>query len=1097
MKTEIRNNVDQALMGLLVDQADKFNLYTKSPEEMEDQHIYELLELTLDILGEAKRQPIRLLGKDKKVQLIKQILLQREHLPNKDCGKSPNYYIDLLNNTVAASATNVKSKAEQLVDLFSRGITGASKSTVTLKDIISELKIQCQCQSMSWLKEFMASGGLTSLFSVLQSMHSKPGRCRNINYRRAKHYEIESETLKILRLIANQHAGITDILGQQNYLNILILSLDSPLLMARTATLDFLLAIVTLDYPNGHRLVMEAMEYFKTVRNTARTFDCLIESLNSTVTSRGIFGSTVGSTQMEFNMFGFGEKLKAPTEKDLREFLVSATALIRFIVEIPPEFEYRMHIRHELISSGLNTVFQKLRTWASSEFRDILQHVDAFENLKNADFKYLLANMDSELNVDIEDPNQLLMVLKSKLDDNDNRTITSLIQNIVVGTLLIDKDTRSYMLSMIEKTVMYIVLDQNGITNFTDAFKYSVDQIIAGLQEIEVLQEENLQLSAICDHQEHQLLQMKDDKTKSTGLAYFDEISEGQLLTHKKNLNKIFKRFKELLLNNNQELARFDSVTTVVDENNESRNSIGPSSTPSTGKPPPPPPPPMMGVPAGIPPPPPVPVFGIPPPPPTAISTPTPTLKYKPKTKTRKLHWEKIAPTAYENSVWSTILPENSKLEENLYQLGLLEQVDQHFEIKDTRAFSPQKKTLIVSEDSLFTVLPEKRAQNIMIFLGTVKQMTLEELVHSIKSFDDSKLSDVILKQCLAAVPTPDEVKLLMDIPSSTANIRQAELFMLMTCKIYKFSKRIEMMTFKLNFHDQFNNLKLEILASTAALQCIHTSQKFQKLLNVKLIDQKNIIDLKGTSGYPAIRMVAKMVLEADPDVSHCLSEMKAIRQLRNISFKAMEEDIREINCQLKIVQRELNDSDTFILKSDNSEAERAFIKKLKEFQTEIVSKVELLDRQYMNLQDEIATAFAFFGESDSSKLTAENIISYVAKFLNAFEQAYIEEEKQRKKNKLKKSIPATKAADAKSQEVRHLDNLLENLKNRPALSSFDTKQKPKQRETLEFKRIPKTSQPVSSQAPKLRNPSFTSVSDTAWKLLGSLNIDDIEPKNK
>lgn len=50
--------------------------------------------------------------------------------------------------------------------------------------------------------------------------------------------------------------------------------------------------------------------------------------------------------------------------------------------------------------------------------------------------------MDSELNVDIEDPNQLLLVMKSKLEDNDNRTITSLIQNIVVGTLLIDKDTR-------------------------------------------------------------------------------------------------------------------------------------------------------------------------------------------------------------------------------------------------------------------------------------------------------------------------------------------------------------------------------------------------------------------------------------------------------------------------------------------------------------------------------------------------------------------------------------------------------------------------------------------------------------------------------
>lgn len=88
------------------------------------------------------------------------------------------------------------------------------------------------------------------------------------------------------------------------------------------------------------------------------------------------------------------------------------------------------------------------------------------------------------------------------------------------------------------------------------------------------------------------------------------------------------------------------------------------------------------------------------------------------------------------------------------------------------------------------------------------------------------------------------------------------------------------------------------------------------------------------------------------------------------------------------------------------------------------------------------------------------------------------------------------KKSALQSQDNRHLDNLLENLKNRPALSSFDTKQRPKQREILDFKRIPKTNQSASSQPPKLRNPSLTSVSDTAWKLLGSLNMEDFsEPK--
>jgi hypothetical protein len=391
----------------------------------------------------------------------------------------------------------------------------------------------------------MQSGGLANLFAVLKSMHAKPGR-------RVKHYEIESETLKILKTIANHDSGITDILCHQNFLNILILSLDSPLLVARTATVDFLLAIITLEYPTGHKLVMSALEHFRATRGHQRIFDYLVDSISKAASSRGIFGSKVGAfSTNDYQVFGFGagnnkdsSNNRNPTERDVRDFLVSGVALVRFLVEIPPEFEYRMHLRHELISSKISRVFQKLSTFASSEYHDILQHVVAFENLKSADFKYLLCNMDSELDIDVDNPNALLGLLNSKLDENDTRTITSLIQNIVVGTSLIDADTRSYMLSMIEKAVTYIILDQNGITNFTDAFKYSVDQIISQLQEIEHLRDENIQLSALCDHQERQMMDQRskigsnpipsEDRKEIVVIKGNHSITMEQLETHNK-----------------------------------------------------------------------------------------------------------------------------------------------------------------------------------------------------------------------------------------------------------------------------------------------------------------------------------------------------------------------------------------------------------------------------------------------------------------------------------------------------------------------------------------------------------------------------------
>jgi hypothetical protein len=108
-------------------------------------------------------------------------------------------------------------------------------------------------------------------------------------------------------------------------------------------------------------------------------------------------------------------------------------ALIRYLVEIPTEFEYRMHIRKEFIASGLQPVFKRMKEWASEEYCDILQHVDAFEELKTSDFVYLLDNMDSELKIDIDNPSELLEILKKQLSETENKALSCLIQNIVVG----------------------------------------------------------------------------------------------------------------------------------------------------------------------------------------------------------------------------------------------------------------------------------------------------------------------------------------------------------------------------------------------------------------------------------------------------------------------------------------------------------------------------------------------------------------------------------------------------------------------------------------------------------------------------------------
>lgn len=133
----------------------------------------------------------------------------------------------------------------------------------------------------------------------------------------------------MLRFIANHHRGITEILSQQEFLHILIMSLESPLLSSRIATIEFLLVITTSEYPKGHKLVMESLDHFRILRggdHKVRIFDFLVKSLKELVDSRGVFGSKVKFNAPEHHVgavFSFmTEKATQPSEREIRNFLV-------------------------------------------------------------------------------------------------------------------------------------------------------------------------------------------------------------------------------------------------------------------------------------------------------------------------------------------------------------------------------------------------------------------------------------------------------------------------------------------------------------------------------------------------------------------------------------------------------------------------------------------------------------------------------------------------------------------------------------------------------------------------------------------------------
>ncbi len=137
------------------------------------------------------------------------------------------------------------------------------------------------------------------------------------------------------------------------FLNSLIKCLDAPLLNIRTLAIDFLLFTTSLGYPEGHQLVMAAFRHLKSQRKEERLFQTFVTSIDDVVRSRGTWGALVGSKVENITNLALNMRNKTTLHREMKEFLVSAISLVRYLIEIPVEVEYRIHIRGQFAACGL------------------------------------------------------------------------------------------------------------------------------------------------------------------------------------------------------------------------------------------------------------------------------------------------------------------------------------------------------------------------------------------------------------------------------------------------------------------------------------------------------------------------------------------------------------------------------------------------------------------------------------------------------------------------------------------------------------------------------------------------------------------------
>ncbi|KAB0359633.1 hypothetical protein FD754_003789 [Muntiacus muntjak] len=456
----------------------------------------------------------------------------------------------------------------------------------------------------------------------------------------------------------------------------------------------------------------------------------------------------------------------------------------------------------------------------------------------------------------------------------------------------------------------------------------------------------------------------------------------------------------------------------------------------------PPPPPPFPG---GIPPPPPFPGGpGIPPPLPFGVPAApvlpfglTPKKLYKPEVQLRRPNWSKfVAEDLSQDCFWTKVK------EDRFENSELFAKLTSTFSAQTKR---PDRRLPLSAHPPLTETIPS-------LFQNLIKQM-----------------------------PEPEQLKMLSELKDEYDDLAESEQFGVVMGAVPRLRPRLNAILFKLQFGEQVENIKPEIVSVTAACEELRKSENFSSLLELTLLvgnfmnaGSRNagafgfnisflckLRDTKSTDQkMTLLHFLAELCENDHPEILKFPDELAHMEKASRVSAENLQKNLDQMKKQISDVERDIqnfpaatDEKDKFVEKMTISFLERRdFVKDAQEQ----YNKLRLMHSNMETLYKELGEYFLF----DPKKVSVEEFFMDLHNFKNMFVQAVKENQKRREteekmrraklakekaeKERLEKQQKREQLIDmnAEGDETGVMDSLLEALQSGAA---FRRKRGPRQ----------------------------------------------------
>uniref|UniRef100_A0A669D9S6 Diaphanous related formin 1 n=1 Tax=Oreochromis niloticus TaxID=8128 RepID=A0A669D9S6_ORENI len=262
--------------------------------------------------------------------------------------------------------------------------------------------------------------------------------------------------------------------------------------------------------------------------------------------------------------------------------------------------------------------------------------------------------------------------------------------------------------------------------------------------------------------------------------------------------------------------------------------------------------------------------------------------------------------------------------------------------------------------------------------------------------------------------------------------VSYAPLFFFQMSGVKRLMPRLQAILFKLQFEEQLNNIKPDVVSVTAACEELRKSETFARLLQIillvgnymnsgsrngaafgfsisylcKLRDTKSA-DLKQT----LLHFLADVCQEQYPDVMSFTDELIHVEKASRVSAETIQKNLEMMGRQIKSLEKDL---ETFPPPQNDKDL---FAEKMSSFVSHAQEQYEKLDLMHKNMEKQYSDLGDYF-VFDPKKISVEELFGDLNNFKNMFQQAVKENQKRKEaEEKIKRAKLAREKAEKEKEE--------------------------------------------------------------------------------